>query len=284
MFFRALPWVLLFLVALPDARAGEPEAGGAGTLRIVTSYWADVYVDGKRMGRAPMKALSLPAGRHVVSLLGNVKVNHYRREVVIRPGEITELRVDPDSPEDSAPVEPSEREPTQPPSGTLLLETRYWASVYVDGEYRGRVPMEPLSLPAGRHVIELRDNPKVKPYRREVLIRTGETTTLDADAERAGDFVSVEPSGNEPTPPRASTPGTSKEGGLGTLRLQMKYWADVYVDGKRRGRAPMPPISLPVGRHVIELRGNPNIKDYRTEVVIRAGESLSLTPEPKPVN
>ncbi|MFY0528968.1 PEGA domain-containing protein [Archangium gephyra] len=170
----------------------------------MTNYWADVYVDGKRMGRAPMKALSLPAGRHVVSLLGNTKVKHYRREVVIRPGETTELRVDPDSPEDSAPVKPSGRE-------------------------------------------------------------------------------SVEPRGNEPTPPRASAPGKSKEGGEGTLRLRVKYWADVYVDGKRRGRAPIPPFSLPAGRHVIELRGNPNYKDYRAEVVIKAGESLSLTPEPKPV-
>jgi hypothetical protein len=197
MFFRALPWVLLLLAALPDARAGEPEAAAPGTLRIVTNYWANVYVDGKKLGRAPMKA---------------------------------------------------------------------------------------LSLPAGRHVIELRDNPTFKPYRSEVIIRTGETTELYAGSERAQDSMPVEPRRSEPTPPRASAPGKSKEGGVGTLRLQVKYWADVYVDGKRRGRAPMASFSLPAGRHVIELRGNPNYKDYRAEVVIRAGESLSLTPEPQPVN
>ena len=62
------------------------------------------------------------------------------------------------------------------------------------------------------------------------------------------------------------------------------YWADVYVDGKRKGRAPMAPISLPVGKHVVELRGNPGMKDYRVEGVIKAGETWEVVAESIPVD
>ncbi|WP_375767603.1 PEGA domain-containing protein [Archangium gephyra] len=201
MFSRPLLCVLLLLVALPEARAGEPEGAERGTLRLVTTYWADVYVDGKRMGRAPMRPLSLPPGPHVVRLLGNPTFKPYQREVLIRAGETTELHVDPDSPQDSVPVVPS----------------------------------------------------------------------------------------GQPTPPRASSTGTSQErtsqkGGTGTLRLVTRHWASVYVDGKRKGRAPMPPISLPAGKHVVELRDNPSVKDYRTEVVITAGQTLEVAVKSVPVD
>lgn len=58
----------------------------------------------------------------------------------------------------------------------------------------------------------------------------------------------------------------------------------MYVDGKRMGRAPMKPLLLPAGTHVIELRGNPNVKDYRTEVVIRAGQTVKVEARSIPVN
>ncbi|WNG60757.1 hypothetical protein F0U59_43170 [Archangium gephyra] len=208
MFSRPLLWILLLLVALPDARAGEPETAGRGTLRIVTNYWADVYVDGKRKGRAPTsQPISLPAGPHVVSLLGNPRVKGFRREVIIRVGETTELRVNPESPQDSTPVAPS-----------------------------GKMP-EP--------------SPRSTP---------------------------------PPTPPRASPEEMPKEGRVGTLRVVSGHWADVYVDGKRKGRAPMGSISLPVGKHVVELRGNPRIKDYRVEGVIKAGETWEVVAESIPVD
>ncbi|AKJ07013.1 PEGA domain-containing protein [Archangium gephyra] len=88
---RPLGWVLLLLVALPAAQAGEPGTAGPGQLRIVTNYWADVYVDGKRKGRAPTPPISLPAGKHVVELRGNPRVKDYRIEVVIKAGERLEV-------------------------------------------------------------------------------------------------------------------------------------------------------------------------------------------------
>ncbi len=64
--------------------------------------------------------------------------------------------------------------------------------------------------------------------------------------------------------------------GPGILRLQVrKCWGNVYIDGKLRGRAPMKPISLPAGRHKLELRDNPTMK-YEADVVIRPAETTDL--------
>jgi PEGA domain len=60
----------------------------------------------------------------------------------------------------------------------------HWANVYVDGERVGRVPMKPLTLPAGEHVLELRDNPQVKDHRQKIVIRAGKTLTLSVPAKR----------------------------------------------------------------------------------------------------
>jgi hypothetical protein len=72
-------------------------------------------------------------------------------------------------------------------------------------------------------------------------------------------------------------------GEWGNLQIVSGHWADVYVDGRLKGRAPMRRLSLPVGKHVVELRGNPGIKDYRIEVVIRAGETVEVEARSVPV-
>jgi eukaryotic-like serine/threonine-protein kinase len=63
---------------------------GSGSLQIVSACWADVYIDGKRRGRAPIRPLSLPAGPHTLGLLGNLKVAKHRATIIIKPGETLE--------------------------------------------------------------------------------------------------------------------------------------------------------------------------------------------------
>ena len=63
---------------------------GSGSLQVVSECWADVYIDGKRRGRAPMPPLPLSAGPHTLSLLGNIKVAKHRAAIVIKPGETLE--------------------------------------------------------------------------------------------------------------------------------------------------------------------------------------------------
>jgi serine/threonine-protein kinase len=60
---------------------------------------------------------------------------------------------------------------------------------------------------------------------------------------------------------------------VGRLQLVSKCWAYVYVDGKKKGRAPMPSISLPAGPHVLRLLGNSAIQNPEAEIEVKAGET-----------
>jgi len=67
-----------------------------------------------------------------------------------------------------------ERSPEGP--GLLRLQAKCWGTVYIDGKPRGRAPMKPISLPAGTHKLEIRDNPTLG-YESDVVIRSAKTTT-----------------------------------------------------------------------------------------------------------
>jgi serine/threonine protein kinase len=71
----------------------DPSVEATGLLAIAVSPWADVDVDGVRVGQTPLRAFSLPAGAHSV-LLSHPDFQPYPRRVTIRPGETFHLRVD----------------------------------------------------------------------------------------------------------------------------------------------------------------------------------------------
>ncbi|MFY0525743.1 protein kinase domain-containing protein [Archangium gephyra] len=63
----------------------------------------------------------------------------------------------------------------------------------------------------------------------------------------------------------------------GWLRvIAAKCWTDVYVDSKRRGRAPIYSLPLPSGPHVLGLLGNPRVKRHEEDIVIKPGETLEI--------
>jgi serine/threonine-protein kinase len=53
----------------PGGGGGGGPAGGNGTLRVQTTPWSQVYVDGRLIGNTPQMNISLPAGRHQVRLI-----------------------------------------------------------------------------------------------------------------------------------------------------------------------------------------------------------------------
>jgi hypothetical protein len=55
-------------------------------------------------------------------------------------------------------------------NGTLALVAECWAHVFVDGTFFGKAPRSSLVLPAGKHTLELRGNPKVIEQRKEIII------------------------------------------------------------------------------------------------------------------
>jgi serine/threonine protein kinase len=78
-----------------DAAPGPSEpAAQSGTLQLLVVPWAEVEVDGTKVGISPpLKPLSLPAGAHAIKL-SHPDYIPFRRKVTIRSGETTKLQVD----------------------------------------------------------------------------------------------------------------------------------------------------------------------------------------------
>lgn len=71
-------------------------------------------------------------------------------------------------------------------------------------------------------------------------------------------------------PPPQAAPRT------GTLRIKVRPWGNVFVDGTPRGTAPLAPLELPAGKHSV-IVANPQLNKSRThEVNVIAGQETEL--------
>lgn len=141
-----------------------------------------------------------------------------------------------------------------PRTGTLLLETSpAGAEAYVNGTLRGRTPLR-LALDEGTYRVELRA-PGYEPYQATVRVERGRETRLAATLRpiRTGELVlEARPEG-----------------------------AEVYLDGRLAGRAPLR-VSLEAGLHEVRVLA-PGYAEYRAQVEVRPAETLRLYVELVPV-
>ena len=94
------------------------------------------------------------------------------------------------------------------------------------------------------------------------------------DARTVAEVATRPPTPATSAPPAASAPPAPQ---AGKLRLSIKPWGEVIVDGKTRGVSPpIKELSIPEGRHRIEIR-NGAFPGYRSEVDIKAGSSASVS-------
>ncbi|WP_224361745.1 serine/threonine-protein kinase [Hyalangium versicolor] len=71
---------------------------------------------------------------------------------------------------------------------------------------------------------------------------------------------------------------TAKAGKTGTLHLNIRGWANIFIDEKPMGVVPpLNDLELPAGRHKLELISSPSLRPYRTTVEIKPGETLEQT-------
>jgi hypothetical protein len=68
-------------------RGGESSGGGPGTLRVNTTPWSQVFVDGRLVGNTPQMNISLSAGRHTITLVNSEFNIRERVPVTIRAGQ-----------------------------------------------------------------------------------------------------------------------------------------------------------------------------------------------------
>ncbi|WP_018110681.1 PEGA domain-containing protein [Thermus igniterrae] len=141
-----------------------------------------------------------------------------------------------------------------PRTGTLLLETSpAGAEVYLEGRLQGRTPLR-LTLEEGTYRVEYR-LPGYEPYGATVRVERGRETRLAATLRpiRTGELVlEARPEG-----------------------------AEVYVDGRAVGRAPLR-LTLEAGLHEVRVVA-PGYSEYRAQVEVRPGESLRLFVELVPL-
>ena len=62
----------------------------------------------------------------------------------------------------------------------------------------------------------------------------------------------------------------------GTLALRINVEAKVLLDGKPVGNAPLAPVGLTAGEHVLALRGKTPALDYSTKVSLEKGHTLEV--------
>lgn len=120
------------VAAKEEAAVAAPSAA-SGKLRVVCSPWADIYIDGQKVGNHPLdadRAYDLGPGEHLVELR-NPSCQTYRERVrVERPNATITIR---------------QRLALKP--AYLRLDNDQDALVFVNGEWRGRTPLkEPLTL------------------------------------------------------------------------------------------------------------------------------------------
>jgi serine/threonine-protein kinase len=65
-------------------------------------------------------------------------------------------------------------------TGLLQIVARPWAEVSVDGAPVGTTPFRPLKLAAGPHTV-IFTHPDYKPFRRQVVVHSGETSRVEVD-------------------------------------------------------------------------------------------------------
>jgi serine/threonine-protein kinase len=125
--------------ALPAASA-RIEAPATGFVDIAVEPTAEILIDGRRRVVGDRLAiLELPAGTHEIACRSE-GYRDYLETVQIRRGELSRRRIT-----------------LEKLTGMLSLETAAGAQIFVDGVFKGTVPLgSPLNVPVGTHRVELK--------------------------------------------------------------------------------------------------------------------------------
>jgi tRNA A-37 threonylcarbamoyl transferase component Bud32 len=145
------PTPIVAAAALPPPPSLPARPPGVGSLRVGANIPCEVFVDGQRRGRTPLKLTALSAGRHHVRLVGPATEGILSRDsdVQVAEGTATEHNV-------------------SFGKGKLVVRALPWADVRVDGRKIGVTPFPPLVVFEGKHELTL-DNRQIPAHRRVLV-------------------------------------------------------------------------------------------------------------------
>lgn len=163
----------------------------------------------------------------------------------------------PVTPEPKPAPEPPPPQPTPQPvpkaveaphKGTMSISAKPWANVYVGGTSYGRTPQTIRDLSVGSHRVRL-ENPDFGSWEKTVSISKKGPANVKVHHEF---------------------------GGFGTLVIQAKPWANIYVDGKHKGQTPITLDKVPSGEHQIRFVREGFVEITKT-VTIKPGKNEPLS-------
>lgn len=284
-------------------RASAPPA--TGTLRVASRPdGAEVYIDGQPHGTSPVE-LSLQAGRHELELrhgtmsrresleigAGGAAVHSYDvgpapagtggagtatatldlitepsgarvsidgrprgttplvltdltpgvHEVVLTNGGTTvrrQVRLGAGPTVLMAPTTSSAAPPPKP--GWVRIESGVALDVYEDGRLIGTSAVDRIMLPAGSHALRLVSRPLNFERNQTVQIAGGQTRVVKPDLPN------------------------------GTLSINALPWAEVLVNGERKGETPIGNLAVSIGQHEVVFR-HPQFGEQRRSVTVTTG-------------
>lgn len=128
----------------------------------------------------------------------------------------------------------------------LKINVEPWAKIYIDDRYVETTPIaQPIKVPAGTHSVKL-ENPNFKVWKKKITFVPNQTVNMNIKLDAKDGF----------------------------LKLTVKPWADVYIDGKYYETTPIAkPIKLLPGKHTLKLI-NPSYKTTEQQIDIPAGKML----------
>jgi PEGA domain len=136
------------------------------------------------------------------------------------------------------PVGSSAPPPAQP--GYVRIESPVALEVYEDDHLIGTSAVDRIMLSAGAHTLRLASQALNFEVRQSVDVTTGQTRVV------------------RPTLPN------------GTLSINALPWAEVWVDGERKGETPIGNLSASIGQHEVVFR-HPQLGEQRRSVTVTTG-------------
>ncbi len=207
-----------------------------GTLLVTSDAPGDVYIDGVRRDVAPAVIAGLTAGEHIIEVRREGSTP-WRQSVTIVSGQQAKV---------NANVGGSGG------AGLRIVSSEPHVDVFIDGEPRGKVPVNIADIKLGQHLVEGR-KPHFKPFEQTVDITPGKQVLVQLKME----------------------PG-SDDRGKSILKVQSTVPdAEVFLDGSTLGKAPVDRHDLPAGKHFVIIRKE-GYEEFKREVYLFEGQPVSL--------
>jgi hypothetical protein len=203
-----------------------------GQLQVSTDpIGAQVTVDGIPRGKSPITIAELTPGVHNVVLeneSGSVK-----QDVTIESGATSSLVVPLAAPRGAV-------------SGWISVTAPITMQLYEGGRLLGTTDLDRIMVAAGKHEIEIVNQPVAYRGIRTVQVAAGKVTPISVDLPQQ------------------------------KIALNAVPWAEVFIDGQRIGETPLGDVSISAGPHEIMFR-HPQLGEQRHAITVTTAAPARLS-------